>query len=83
MWFVLQPRPITPELLYFMIFAFILTSLSPSDLMPTPAKKFIVKHSLKALTSIIVWCIMVYQLHFSAIFGKRNNGEYELSVVGD
>jgi hypothetical protein len=44
------------------IFAFILTSLSPTDIFPKAVKEFIRLYSLKALPCVIIWFTIVYQM---------------------
>ena len=65
-WYVLQPRPVSQWHLFLIIFAFLLISMSPSDLVPAAAKKFIVRKSLKALPAVIIWFYILYQLHKTA-----------------
>lgn len=48
-----------------MVFVFILSSLSPSDLFPRYLRKtFIQPYSLKALPCVIVWFRLVYEMNF-------------------
>ncbi|MNK77321.1 hypothetical protein D3C87_969160 [compost metagenome] len=44
------------------IFAFILTSLSPTDIFPRTVKEFIRLYSLKALPCVIIWFTIIYQM---------------------
>jgi len=44
------------------IFAFILTSLSPTDIFPRAVKEFIRLYSLKALPCVIIWFTIIYQM---------------------
>ncbi|MFT3933870.1 MAG: glycosyltransferase family 87 protein [Chitinophagaceae bacterium] len=69
-WYVLQPRPVSNWHLFLIIFAFLLISMSPSDLMPPIAKRFIVRKSLKALPAVIIWGWMIIQLH---LYGFKAN----------
>ncbi len=62
-WYVLQPRPVSPWHLFLIIFAFLLISMSPSDLVPSVARKFIVRHSLKALPATVIWICLLSQLY--------------------
>lgn len=62
-WFVIQERPISKTTLFLVIFAIVLTSFSPSDLIP----KFIREHyirpyALKALPCIVIWFRIVYEI---------------------
>ena len=62
-WYILQPRPASKTDLGLVIFAFLLISMSPSDLVPGFIKKFIVKKSLKALPAVVIWLYILFQLH--------------------
>ena len=70
-WYVLQPRPVSRFHLFLIIFAFLLISMSPSDLVPGIAKKFIVRNSLKALPAVVIWFYILYQLHATAFKNRR------------
>ncbi len=62
-WYVIQEKPgaFLPVLL--LVLTFILTILSPTDLVPRFIKdQFIVKYSLKALPGFLVWCMLAFQL---------------------
>ncbi|RZK67583.1 MAG: DUF2029 domain-containing protein [Pedobacter sp.] len=61
-WFVLQRGPKNSWTIALFIFAFILTSLSPTDIFPRAAKEFIRLYSLKALPCVIIWLIVIYQM---------------------
>lgn len=66
-WFLLHERPYPKLVVGLMILAFVLTSLSPTDLMPKPARVFIFDYALKAVPCIFVWCyVMVELLRFGA-----------------
>lgn len=45
-----------------LIFAILLTSLSPTDLFPKVARVFIRNHALKALPCIIIWFTIIYEM---------------------
>ncbi len=61
-WFVNLPKPVTNLQIGLLVFAFILTSLSPSDLFPKFIKtEYVVKYSLKALPCLLVWLYVVYE----------------------
>ncbi|MVN21993.1 glycosyltransferase family 87 protein [Mucilaginibacter arboris] len=61
-WFVNLPKPVTPLQIALLVFAFILTSLSPSDIFPKSIKnEYIVKYSLKALPCLLVWLTVIYE----------------------
>ena len=62
-WFVIQPRPFSGFKIFLFVFAIVLTSLSPSDLIPAFIKENYVKpYSLKALPCILIWFVIVYEL---------------------
>ncbi|WP_316833225.1 glycosyltransferase family 87 protein [Pedobacter aquatilis] len=61
-WFVIQPNPKNKWIISLFIFAFILTSLSPTDIFPKAVKEFIRLYSLKALPCIIIWLTIIYQM---------------------
>ncbi|RYD76627.1 glycosyltransferase family 87 protein [Pedobacter sp. Leaf194] len=61
-WFVVQPNPKSSLTVSLFIFAFILTSLSPTDIFPKAVKEFIRLYSLKALPCIIIWLTIIYQM---------------------
>lgn len=63
LWFVVQTRPISKFNLGLFIFAFILTSLSPTDLMPKYLQNnYIEPYALKALPCVLVWFKIVYEM---------------------
>jgi len=62
-WFVIQPKPISNFYIALLIFALILTSLSPSDLIPKYLKdNFIRPYALKALPCVLIWFAIVYEM---------------------
>ncbi|MFC1225198.1 glycosyltransferase family 87 protein [Pedobacter sp. BG31] len=61
-WFMLQQNPKNGWTIGLFIFAFILTSLSPTDIFPRPVKEFIRLYSLKALPCVIIWLTIIYQM---------------------
>lgn len=62
-WFVIQPKPISNLHIGLFIFAFILTSLSPSDLIPKYLKdNYIRPYALKALPCVLIWFVIVYEM---------------------
>ena len=61
-WFVNLQKPVTPLQIALLVFAFILTSLSPSDIFPKSIRNgYIIKYSLKALPCLLVWLQVVYE----------------------
>ena len=62
-WFVIQPKPVSKFYIALLIFALILTSLSPSDLIPKYIKdNFIRPYALKALPCVLIWFAIVYEM---------------------
>jgi len=61
-WFMVQQNPKKGWMIALFVFAFILTSLSPTDIFPRPVKEFIRLYSLKALPCVIIWLTIVYQM---------------------
>ncbi|WP_316735794.1 glycosyltransferase family 87 protein [Pedobacter aquatilis] len=61
-WFMIQQKPKNIWVIALFIFAFILTSLSPSDIFPQSVKEFIRLYSLKALPCVIIWLCIIYQM---------------------
>ncbi len=62
-WFILQSRPYSGYAIFLLVFALILTSLSPSDLFPAYLRKnYVVPYSLKALPCLLVWLTLIYQI---------------------
>lgn len=74
-WYILQPRPVSPWHLFLIIFAFLLITMSPSDLVPRFMKEFIVKKSLKALPAVIIWIYIIWQLHTTGFRNRRLPGK--------
>ena len=61
-WFIVQQDPKKTWIIVLFIFAFVLTSLSPTDILPKAVKEFIRLYSLKALPCVIIWLTLVYQM---------------------
>ena len=61
-WFIIQQKPKSKWIISLFVFAFILTSLSPTDIFPRSVKEFIRLYSLKALPCVIIWLTIVYQM---------------------
>jgi hypothetical protein len=69
-WFINVERPFSKLDIGLMIFAFILTSLSPSDLFPRSWKdNYVMPYALKALPCFLIWLKVIYE----AIFRKLPN----------
>jgi len=62
-WFVIQPKPISKYYIGLFILALVLTSFSPSDLIPKHLKdNFIRPYALKALPCVLIWFAIVYEM---------------------
>jgi hypothetical protein len=74
LWFVNAERPVTPFTWFLLIFALILTSLSPSDLFPRYLRtQYVIPYSLKALPCFIIWIKIVYETLFRKFDTKELN----------
>lgn len=62
-WFILQERPLKPEVIALFIFSIILTTLGPTDFIPKYIRDhYIMRYSLKALPCALIWFYLSYQL---------------------
>jgi len=62
-WFLLQTKPYSKIVIFLFVLALILTSLSPSDLIPRFIREdYIRPYSLKALPCILIWFVIIYQM---------------------
>ena len=62
-WFVNQNRTEKTMATWLIVFAFVVTSLSPTDLFPSFIRLNIIKpYSLKALPCFCIWLVIAYQL---------------------
>lgn len=61
-WYVCAPWTRSRIDLALMVFVFILTSLSPSDLFPRPAREFVWAYGLKAFPVCLVWFKLIYEM---------------------
>ncbi|WP_395059833.1 glycosyltransferase family 87 protein [Flavobacterium sp.] len=62
-WFVIQPKPISKFYIVLFVLAIILTSLSPSDLMPKFLREnYIRPFALKALPCVLIWIAIIYEM---------------------
>ena len=63
LWYVNSSEKRSNLDLALLIFAFILTSMSPSDLLPSYIRKtFVMPYALKALPCVIIWFKLIYEL---------------------
>ncbi len=71
-WYINNPRPITALDICLLIFALILTSLSPSDLFPRYLKDhYVDPYALKALPCFLIWLKIIYDTLFRK-FDKKD-----------
>lgn len=69
-WFVSQNS--SPMNIFLIIFALVLTSLSPTDLFPKFIRDtYVVPYALKALPALLIWIVIQYKLFSIAL--KSNN----------
>jgi hypothetical protein len=64
-WFVLQTRPLKPQVIALFVFSILLTTMAPTDFYPQYIKThYILHYSLKALPCVCIWFYLTYQLLF-------------------
>jgi hypothetical protein len=62
-WFMVLDRPVKPVEIFLLIFALIITSLSPSDLFPRYINRGYIKpYALKALPCLVIWLKIIYEI---------------------
>lgn len=62
-WYVTAPWKRNKWDIALMVFAFILTSMSPSDLFPEYLRKtFVQPYALKALPCVLIWLKLCYEM---------------------
>lgn len=62
-WFMNLERPVTNFEIALFVFAFIITSMSPSDLFPRYVKvTYILPYKLKALPCFLIWLKVIYEV---------------------
>lgn len=61
-WFITQEVPIKKWIWFMLIFVIIITSLTATDLFPTPIRRFFVFYAIKAVPCILVWLVCIFQL---------------------
>jgi hypothetical protein len=62
-WFVIQPKPVSKWFIGLFVFALILTSFSPSDIIPKFLKdNYIRPFALKALPCVLIWFVIIYEM---------------------
>lgn len=74
LWFMNAERPVTKFTWFLLIFALLLTSLSPSDLFPRYLRThYVLPYSLKALPCFIIWIKIIYETLFRKFDTKDLN----------
>ncbi len=64
-WYVVAPWKRNAWDVALMVFAFILTSMSPSDLFPKPLRvHYVYPYALKALPCVLIWLKLSYEMWF-------------------
>ncbi len=62
-WYMVLDRPVKPFQIFLLIFALLITSLSPSDLFPQFINRHYIKpYALKALPCLVIWLRIIYEL---------------------
>lgn len=65
LWYVVSPWKRSKWDVALMVFAFLLTSMSPSDLFPASVRKGLIQpYALKALPCVIIWLKLTYEMCF-------------------
>ena len=77
-WFLIQKKPLNKYLLALFVFTLFLTLFANSDIIPAFIRREIIRpYSLKALPSLLVWFVLVYQLvTFRRASGKAFSSGY-------
>jgi hypothetical protein len=71
LWYINAERPYSKLDIGLLIFAFILTSLSPSDLFPKFLKdNYVMPYALKALPCFLIWLKIIYETLFRKLTNK-------------
>jgi hypothetical protein len=78
-WYMNLDRPVTNVEIFLLVFALLITSLSPSDLFPKYINKHYIKpYALKALPCFIIWLKIIYET-WTRKFNQQTN--YQVSSV--
>jgi len=73
-WFINAERPLSKLDIFLLVFALILTSLSPSDLFPRYIKKtYVEPYALKALPCFLIWLKIIFETLFRNFTKKDLN----------
>lgn len=72
-WFMTQPSQKNKGILFLFLFAFLLTSMSPSDLFPKFIRnEYIRPYSLKALPCVLIWFTIIFQMLITDFKNYKN-----------
>ena len=70
-WYINSGRPVSALEVFLLVFALILTSLSPSDLFPRYLKEhYVDPYALKALPCFLIWLKIIYEALFRHFTNK-------------
>jgi len=70
-WYINSGRPVSALEVFLLVFALILTSLSPSDLFPRYLKEhYVDPYALKALPCFLIWLKIIYEALFRQFTNK-------------
>jgi hypothetical protein len=70
-WYINAERPVSKLDIGLLVFAFVLTSLSPSDLFPKYLKdNYVMPYALKALPCFLIWLKIIYETLFRKFTNK-------------
>lgn len=80
LWYVASPWKRTKWDIFLMVFAFIVTSMSPSDIFPAYLRKNIIQpYALKALPCFIIWLKLSYEMYVKdyreVVLSEQINGK--------
>lgn len=78
-WFMNLDRPVTGFEIFLLVFALLITSLSPSDLFPKYVNKHYIKpYAFKALPCFVIWLRIIYET-LTRNFSRKSTEEVVLS----
>jgi hypothetical protein len=74
-WYVLYAPTHSKWMYFLLLFVFVFTVLSPTDIFPRYLRlEYVIRYSLKALPCFLAWLIITYQLLFSNFEKKSPHG---------
>lgn len=83
-WYVAAPWKRSKADIWLLVFAFIITSLSPSDLFPKYIRVHLIRpYALKALPCMIIWLKLLYEMYFCnfSVVPENNNHHEQNQIV--